>query len=91
MSVIRCYTLFFVWLRTVSNPSGINRFRSHFGKGIIENVYLVENSLVGADEAPLEHLLLTVGILYWVTNMENLRAHPSFNSHIQLINKWLCS
>ena len=35
-------------------------------------VYLIEDGLVWADEAPLEHLLLTIRILDWVADMEYL-------------------
>lgn len=58
-------------IRTVIEVGGLLAWQSVQGERTHE-VQLVENSLVGADEAPLEHLLLTVGILYWVTNMENL-------------------
>ena len=32
------YMIFLVWLRTGSNPAGINRFRSHTGKTLLWNV-----------------------------------------------------
>ena len=32
LSLIRCYTIFPLWLRTGSNPADINRFRIHTGK-----------------------------------------------------------
>merc|ERR1719468_285659 len=58
-------------VRTVIEVGGLLTGQSVQGERT-NKVQLIENSLVGADEAPLEHLLLTVGILYWVTNMENL-------------------